>query len=509
MRFLLSILPIFLIIYLMVGRRWSSTRAGAAGYLTALVIAIGFFGAGPELLAVASAKALLLAIDVLIIIWAAFLFYRVCDEAGATSTIGKALPALTADRGMQALLIGWVFASFLQGAGGFGVPVAVTAPILVSLGINPITAVVIPSIGHGWAVNFGSLGVSFQALITSTGESAETLAPAAAIFLGIACLCTGPMVAHAAGGWPAVRRVFLPALVIGAVMAGTQYLVAVYGPWHIAGLSAALSGLVVGIPLAYFFRGQGRHQAAPDRKSTIVAFSGYLLLIGVILVVQFVPAVNEFLNRVTITIPFPETVSNLGFTNPAGLSRKISVFGHTGTLLIYTAILTYLVYRLTGQYQPGSINRILGGTFQRVVPSSVSILSMIGMAVIMEYSGMTDTIARGLAGVLGTLFPIISPWIGALGAFMTGSNTNSNVVFGSLQKQTAELLGFSLAIILAAQTSGGSLGSVAAPTKIIVGTSTTGITGREGDVLRQLSGYSLFLIALMSLLAVFGILLSQ
>jgi lactate permease len=104
---------------------------------------------------------------------------------------------------------------------------------------------------------------------------------------------------------------------------------------------------------------------------------------------------------------------------------------------------------------------------------------------------------------------MVSPWIGALGAFMTGSNTNSNVVFGALQKQTAELLGFSLAIILAAQTTGGSLGSVAAPTKVVVGASTAGMDGHEGEVLRALFGYVTFLIALISLLTVFGILYLQ
>ncbi len=92
------------------------------------------------------------------------------DEAGAIRTIGQALPYLTADRGMQALVIGWVFASFLQGVGGFGVPVAVIAPILVGLGFTPLSAVIIPSLGHGWAVTFGSLGSSFQALLAATGE---------------------------------------------------------------------------------------------------------------------------------------------------------------------------------------------------------------------------------------------------------------------------------------------------------------------------------------------------
>ena len=168
--FLLALFPIALIIVLMIGLRWSAARAGATGYLSALAIAALFFGAGPQLLAYAHGRALLLSLDVLLIIWSAFLLYRVVDEAGAIRAIGQALPHLTPDRGMQALLIGWVFASFLQGVGGFGVPVAVVAPILVGLGFAPLAAVVIPSLGHGWAVTFGSLGSSFQALLAATNS---------------------------------------------------------------------------------------------------------------------------------------------------------------------------------------------------------------------------------------------------------------------------------------------------------------------------------------------------
>jgi lactate permease len=375
--------------------------------------------------------------------------------------------------------------------------------------MNPLTAVVIPSIGHGWAVNFGSLGTSFQALIAATGLPAEMLAPSAAIFLGIACLVTGPMVAHAAGGWPAVFRLSLPVLAIGTVMAVVQYFVAVYGPWNIAAMSAAMAGLLTSIPLAYLINQKQPDKTFLDRKAILIAFSGYAILIAVILSAEFIPVFKAGLDRVVIQVPFPQTVTSLGFATPASVGRKISLFGHTGSLLLYASIITFLVYRLAGKYQPGATRRIVKGTVQSVLSSSVSILAMVSMAVIMEYSGMTDTLARGMAGVLSSLFPVISPWIGALGAFITGSNTNSNVIFGELQKQTAELLGLSVAIILAAQTAGGSLGSTAAPTKIVVGASTAGMAGREGEVLRKMFGYTLFLIALMSLLTVFGILLSQ
>jgi len=137
--------------------------------------------------------------------------------------------------------------------------------------------------------------------------------------------------------------------------------------------------------------------------------------------------------------------------------------------------------------------------------SSVGIASMVAMAVVMQHTGMTETLARGLAEGMGALFPLISPWIGALGAFMTGSNTNSNVVFAALQMRTAELLGYAVAIILAAQTSGGALGSVIAPTKVVVGASTGGMEGREGEVMRKLLVYTGVSVLLMSVLAMIGI----
>jgi lactate permease len=130
---------------------------------------------------------------------------------------------------------------------------------------------------------------------------------------------------------------------------------------------------------------------------------------------------------------------------------------------------------------------------------------MVTMAVVMENAGMTETLAKGLAVSLGEIYPFIAPWIGALGAFMTGSNTNSNVVFGGLQLQTALLLGYPAAIILAAQTAGASLASVMAPTKVVVGASTAGMAGREGDVMRKLIIYTGSLVLLVSLLTAIAV----
>lgn len=505
MPFILAFIPILLILFLMVGLRWGAARAGGAGYLSALVIAVLFFGAGPQLLAFAHAKALLLSLDVLMIIWAAFLLYRVADEAGAIRTIGRSLPRLTADRGMQALIIGWVFASFLQGVGGFGVPVAVIAPILVGLEFSPLAAVIIPSIGHGWAVTFGSLGSSFQALMAATGMPGEALAPLSALFLSLSGLVVGFLVAHAVGGRSAVRRLFAPVLILGVAMGAVHYLVAVSGLWNIAAFSAGVAGLVIALPLAGRFRGEQADVDDFNLRKLGIALSGYAVLIVIILGVQFIAPVSSFLSQVMIALQFPEMSTANGFVTPAGPGRNIPVFRHAGALLAYASIIAYFIYQREGLYQPGAAGRIIAGTVRRVMSSSVSIASMVAMAVIMENVGMTDTLARGLAQGISVAFPLVAPWIGALGAFMTGSNTNSNVVFGALQMRTAEMLGYRAALILAAQTAGAALASVMAPTKIVVGASTAGMAGREGEVMRKLVVYTGILVLLVSVMTMIGV----
>ena len=509
MQFILALLPVLIILILMVGLRWGAARAGGAGYLSALILAGLFFGADARLLAYAHTKALLLATDVLLIIWAAFLLYRVADEAGAIRTIGLALPHLTADRGMQALIIGWVFASFLQGVGGFGVPVAVIAPLLVGLGFAPLQAVVIPSIGHGWAVTFGSLGSSFQALMASSRLPGEVLAPDSALFLGMAAILVGMLVAHAAGGRQAVLRLFVPVILLGIVMGLTQYLVAGAGLWNIAAFGGGVLGLVVGIPLARRYKGEAGQREALNVKSLAIALSGYVILVLIALVVQVIPAVNHFLGQAVIRLEFPELVSSLGYITPAGPGRTIYIFRHPGAILVFSSLIAFLIYRKAGLYQQNPARRIIKGTVEKVMSSSVSIASMVTMAVIMEHVGMIEILAQGLADSMGRAFPLVAPWIGALGAFMTGSNTNSNVVFGALQVRTAELLNYPAPLILAGQTSGAGLASVMAPTKIVVGASTAGMAGKEGDVMRQLLVYTGLLVLLISGLTMGSVLLEN
>ncbi|HEB64437.1 MAG TPA: L-lactate permease, partial [Chloroflexi bacterium] len=275
--------------------------------------------------------------------------------------------------------------------------------------------------------------------------------------------------------------------------------------WNVGSFLGSLGGLVVAIPLARRYRGPLRDNGRLDTRRVLIALSGYAVLVAVTLGVQLLPGARAALGGVAVLrVEFPEMATSLGFVTPAGPGRVIHFLRHAGTILGASSLLAYLIYRRAGWYGPGAGKRILTGTVTRVMSSSVGIASMVAMAVVMQHAGMTDALARGLAEGVGRAYPAVAPWIGALGAFMTGSNTNSNVVFAALQQRTAELLGYSVALILAAQTAGGALGSVIAPTKIVVGASTGGMAGREGEVMRKMLAYTGALIVLVSFLAFLG-----
>jgi len=286
-------------------------------------------------------------------------------------------------------------------------------------------------------------------------------------------------------------------------MASVQYLLATRGLWNLAGFVAGMAGLTTafGVTRLAPYRGQKPTPSKTSRMGMGRAVSAYLLLIVMVTAAELWPPIDRLLNQVVITVHFPQVESALGWVTEAGVGREISIFGHGGALLAYASILAYLIYRRAGLYRRGAGSTILSQTARSATPSTIGIASMVGMATIMDHTGMTMLLAQGLSRLVGQAFPFLSPFIGLLGAFMTGSNTNSNVVFAPLQKSTAELMGVATLVILGAQTTGGSLGSMLAPAKIIVGCSTAGLEGREGLVLRKTIGYGLAITALVGALA--------
>jgi lactate permease len=308
------------------------------------------------------------------------------------------------------------------------------------------------------------------------------------------------MVAHVAGGWATARRLALPIVLLAATMGTTQYLLATHGLWNIAGFGGGIAGLAVCLLLTRRFRGPSPGgPPAPDGWSAFLSLAGYVALVVVTLLVQLIPSLKELLGHVVLQLPFPEVHSARGFMTPADPGPRIVLLRHASALLTYASAAAYLIYHLRGQYRRGALRRVLVGTMQGVLPSTLSIAAMVSLAVVMAYSGMTDALARGLAQAAGRLFPMTSPWIGALGAFISGSNANSNLLFSILQLRTAELLGISVPLILAAQTAGGAIGSMVAPTKAVVAVGTIGQSISEGEILRHLIRYAAVLLAGLSL----------
>jgi lactate permease len=229
------------------------------------------------------------------------------------------------------------------------------------------------------------------------------------------------------------------------------------------------------------------------------ALAPYALLIVIVLLAELVPPVRQFVGQVVLRVQFPRLVTGRGWVVPAEEGRTINVFGHPGALLIYASLATYALFRWRGDYRPGAARRIAHGVVSRAVRSSLGTAAMVGMAVTMEHAGMTHRLADGIARLAGPAFPLAAPFIGALGAFMTGSNTNSNVIFGDLQQSVAALVGVSPLIILAGQTAGAAIGSAFAPAKVIVGCST--VDAAEGPALQAVMRYGLAIVAVLALVA--------
>ena len=514
---LLASAPPLVVLILMVGFRWGGSKAGTAGWLVALVIAIARFGAGGELLWYAHIRALVLTIDVVMIVWAALALYFLTRESGALEVIAQWFTDLTTDGVLRVLLLGWVFTSFLQGVGGFGVPVAVVAPLLVGLGLPPLTAVVVPSLGHAWAVSFGSLGASMTAMIGVTGVEADVFTPAAAVLLGVGAVACGIVAAHVYGGWRGLRRALPAVLFIGMVMAVVQYLVATNGLWNLGSAMAGLAGLAAGLwvtrwsiyrqpqPVPEAAVPAATPETAPVATSNDMTFplaiSAYVILVILAMVITGIAPVKELLGGLKPSVYVPEVQTSLGWVTPETPDVGIRILIHTGSVLLYSTLIAFFIYRARGFLKPGAGRTIVQGVRQKGLKPAIGILTMVAMATVMQNAGMTRTIAEWMSrAVSPDLYAFVSALIGALGAFMTGSNTNSNAVFAGLQMDTAQLMGLSVAMVLAIQTSAASIASLLAPAKILVGASTVGISGDEGTVLRHLLLYGGLLLLIIAVL---------
>ena len=496
---LLAALPLVLILILMVAFRWSGAKAGTVGWVTAIIVAVLRFAATPEFLLWAQIQGFFRAVYVLYIIWGALFFFRITEATGTLDAMSAMLQQISPGQTLQVLLLAWAFASFLQGVGGFGVPVAVVAPIMVSIGFAPLEAVIMPSLGHAWAVSFGSLGASYEALKAASNLEGAVIAPNMALALGVVCFLVGFLVLWVAGKTRALREGLWPMLSMALVMSVVQYVSVRAGLFNIPAMLGSLAGLLVGIAWALLRKGQPSiRKAETPWTQNLPHVAPYLLLLIIIFAANFIGPLRTILDSVRIQFTVPQITLTNGSLLAMDKTKAISLFGHPGALLFYTGAFTLLLAKIQGTLPAGSGQKIRAGMMRSGIKSTLGILAMVGMATTMENAGMVTQLSQAMADLSGRLFPLISPFIGALGAFMTGSNTNSNVIFGAFQQQVAQALGYAVPLILAIHNAGAAVGSIFAPAKIIVGCSTVGLSSGEGEVLRRTARYSLIILGVLA-----------
>jgi lactate permease len=326
-----------------------------------------------------------------------------------------------------------------------------------------------------------------------------------AVLFIIPIIATGFAVAHIYGGMAAVKRSVPVILVTGAVMSFMTWFMNILGAAQLASLIPGIvgCGTVAIMARTSFYRVdkavlETNKEEAPAMGFHL-AFSPYYILILLSILTGIKPIANLFADF-TWGLDYPAVQTAFGYAVKAEkLYSKINVFSHPAPLLVAAALLGYVIFKLSDKWVPGTSIAALKITFSQCVPTSIGIATMVMMALVMNDSGMTNMLALGMAHATGSLFPIVAPFIGVLGAFLTGSNTNSNVMFGALQIETAKVLGISTVIMAAVQSVGGSVGCSIAPSKVLIGSATVGLSGRESEILNRTIPYCLIITLLVGL----------
>ncbi|MRS05555.1 L-lactate permease, partial [bacterium] len=300
MLILLAAFPILLLLILMTAFRWSGARAGLVSWSAALAIAAAFFGLTSKVFVVSQLKGLLFSIYVLAALWPALLLYHLNNGIGGIKALTSWLSEHVADPVVLKIILAWTFTGILEGIAGFGLPIAVAAPMLVSLGVPALLAVTAAAIGNSWAVTFGNMGMVFQSLVTISGYSETQIIPFAAVLMGIACLLCGLAVAHVLGEIRHWRFFFILAVIMSLV----QYLIAAIGLVPLSGFGASLVGLISGILISR--KKSLPNQSGTNKQALIGTLSSYSILSLITLTIFIGGPIHDLLYPILWKMEFPE-----------------------------------------------------------------------------------------------------------------------------------------------------------------------------------------------------------
>jgi lactate permease len=452
--------------------------------------------------------------------------YLLTVRAGLFEILRGSLSRLAPDPRIQVILIAFSFGAFFEGAAGFGTPVAVTAAILIQLGFKPLAASGLSLIANTAPVAFGALGTPIIALSKVTGINEVVLSQMVGRQLPLFSLIVPFWVVWAMAGFRGMLGVWPAALTAGLAFAIPQFLISnFHGPW-LVDIVAAICSIGAVAVLLNFWRPKEQWKLPEENSGTVPNDAPKItpgipnskrireawvpwILLSVLVFIWGVPLVKKTLdgisapafnvaglhNRVVRTEPVVPKPTPTSPTKPEEAIYKLNWLSATGSGILVAAILAGI---LMG-FAPVDLVQTYWQTLVRVRFSLVTIAAMLALGYVTRYSGTDATLGLALAKT-GRLYPFFGTLLGWLGVALTGSDTASNVLFGSLQKITAEQIGVSPILMAAANSSGGVMGKMVDAQSIVVASTATNWYGHEGSILRYVFFHSLALAILMGVL---------
>jgi L-lactate transport len=514
---LVAAVPVFVLLILLGVLRKPAWMASLFGLGAAAAVALGVYGmhAGTLVSAIAYGAAFGL-FPIGWVVFTAILLYNITVETGRFQLVKDSVGRLTDDRRLQALLIAFAFGAFIEGAAGFGTPVAVSAAMLAGLGFSPFYAAGICLLANTAPVAFGSIATPIVTLAGITGLPLDRLSAGVGRVCAPVSLIVPAYLVMVMGGWPALRGVLPAAAVCGIAFAGTQFLVSNFiGPQLTDILSslAAIGSLVILFKLwkpkpGFKFDEHSSVQATPPRHPTgalMMAWAPYLLLVVFVLLWGYKP-IQMKLNTASqvftwpglhnLIVRMPPVVAKPA---PYGAPYTFNWLSAPGTACLFAALLAAALLRMPFAH----FFRVFRSTVRQLLLAELTIAAVLALAFLMNYSGATATLGLAFAAT-GVLFPFFSALLGWLGVFLTGSDTAANALFGNLQVVTAQALHMNPVLMASSNSAGGVMGKMISLQSVAVASCATAMKPQdEGRLFRFTLKHSILLASITGLLVVF------
>ncbi len=501
---LVAAVPIAVLLLLLAVARKPAWMASLAGLASAAVVAAAVYGMPLDKLAASIGFGAAFGLfPIGWVVFTAILLYRVTLESGKFEVLKDSIANLTTDKRLQALLIAFAFGAFIEGAAGFGTPVAVAGAMLVGLGFTPFYAAAICLLANTAPVAFGSIAIPITTLALTTELPVDRLSAGVGRMCAPVSLFIPAYLILVMAGWKGLRAVLPAAAVCGVAFAGTQFFVSNFIGPQLTDILASMAAMGALVVLIRVWRPE---TAAKNSRPAREIFHAWLPYILLVIFVLLWGEMQPRLVKTNIAIPWPLLHNAIQRMPPAvpkpspyGAVYAFGWLSASGTACLIAAILSAIVVGL----KPRQCVNVFAQTARQLAKAELTLAAVLGLAYLMNYSGATATLGLAFAAT-GAMFPFFSAMLGWLGVFLTGSDTSANALFGTLQVVTANKLGMNPVLMAAANSSGGVMGKMISLTSIAVAAAATSMKkGEEALLFRFTLRHSVFLASVIGLVAMF------